>query len=220
MAALIIVLLLIGATITLVILNSINQKKNEQQRTQALQSTAEALDWDFEPAVQANSIAGIERLALFDLGDDNQIKNLMYAEVDGVSTTVFDYVYTVGVKRPTTFFQTVVLFEPEGQSFPEFVLRPEGAFDKMFSAFGYQDIDFDGRPEFSRQYILRGEDEPAIRRIFNDEMLSFYESNPGTFTDAGDNQLFVYRAHHRLAPEEIESYIEIGLQILSLMRAD
>jgi hypothetical protein len=220
MAALIIVLLLLGAIVTLAILNAINRKKTEQERTRALRSKAEAMDWEFEPAVEADSIAGIERFALFDLGHDKQIKNMMYGEVDGARTTMFDYVYTLGVKRRTTFFQTVVLFEPEGQKFPEFVLRPEGAFDKMFSAFGYQDIDFPQRPEFSRQYILRGEDEPAIRRIFNDDLFSFYESNPGTFTDAGDNQLFIYRTHNRPAPGEIDSYIGTGLQILDLMRTN
>lgn len=220
MAALVFFLLLTVAVITLIILRRINQQKEEKQRTQAMHSVAEAFDWDFETTALPLTIHGIERFALFELGHDKEIRNLMYGEVDGVNTTVFDYTYTLGVKTPTTYFQTVVLFEPEDQSFPEFALRPEGAFDKLFSAFGYQDIDFNQRPEFSRRFILRGEDEPSIRRLFNERVLSFYESNPGRFTDAGDNQLFVYRAHHRLPPEEIESDIEMGMQILTLMRGD
>jgi carbonic anhydrase len=164
-----------------------------------------------------NAIPGIDGFGLYDRALDREIKKLMEFEVDGVIVTLFDYIYTTSGKHSTTYFQSVFLFEPGDQSFPDFTLRPEGAFDKMFSAFGYQDIDFCQRPEFSRQYILRGQDEAAIRQTFNDRLLSFYESNPGTFTDAVDNQLFVYRAHHRLQPEEIESHIELWRQILTLM---
>jgi hypothetical protein len=111
----------------------------------------------------------------------------------------------------------VVHFEPAGQSFPEFTLRPEGAFDKMFSAVGYQDIDFGQRPEFSRQYILRGRMKQLFAKRFTDRLLAFYESLPGTFTDAADNRLFMYRPGHRLKPEEIESEAERGRQLLDLM---
>lgn len=211
-------MLVIVAIIGLGVAARIAKKKEEQKRTQEIQSIAEEIGWDFEPAAPANSIPGIDRFALFDLGYDKEIKNLMYGAVDAVNATVFDYIYTLGLKHPTTYFQSVVLFEPDDQNFPAFSLRPEGVFDKMFSAFGYQDIDFSQRPEFSRRYILRGEDESAIRRIFNDRVLSFYESNPDTFTDAGDNQLFVYRAHHRLQPAEIESYVGLALEIPTLMR--
>ncbi|MGZ8842402.1 MAG: hypothetical protein ACXW18_01990, partial [Pyrinomonadaceae bacterium] len=165
-----------------------------------------------------NSIPGIERFALYELGGAKEIKNLMYGAVDGVDATVFDYIYTTGGKHPTTLFQTVVLIEQNDQGFPVFTLRPEGVFDKVFSAFGYQDIDFGQRPGFSSQYILRGEDEPATRRVFTDRVLSFYEEHPGTFTDAGENQLFVYRAHHRLEPAEIEPYLDFALEIPALMR--
>lgn len=214
------VILLIAAIIGLSIAANLSRKKKEQERTQALQSLAEELSWDFESTAPVDTVPGIDRLALLDLSDDRQIKNVMYGQVDGANATVFDYAYTVGVKHPTTLFQSVVLFELDDQSFPAFALRPEGVFDKMLSAFGYQDIDFPERPEFSRQYILRGEDEPAIRRIFDDRVLSFYESNPGTFTDAGDNQLFVYRHRHRLPPADIESYLDFALEIPSLMRHD
>ncbi len=218
MIPLLAVVLLIVGLISLIVAANISKKKKERQRTQDLQLIAGGFGWDFEAALTLDSIPGIERLALFDLEGDREITNVMYGAMDGVEATVFDYIYTVGFKQPTTFLQTVVLLEQNDQSLPVFRLRPEEAFDKMFSAFGYQDIDFDQRPEFSRQYILRGEDEPAIRRIFTDEVISFYENNPGTFTDAGENQLFVYRAHQRLEPAEIEPYLDLALEISTLMR--
>lgn len=211
-------MLLIAAIIGLGVAGNISRKKKEKERTQALELLAEELGWDFESTATVDTIPGIERLTLFDLEEDREIRNLMYGAVDGVNATVFDYIYTVGGKRRTTYFQSVVLLEQNDLSFPAFTLRPEGVFDKMMSAFGYQDIDFPQRPEFSRQYILRGEDESAIRRIFNDQLVSFYENNPGTFTDAVENQLFVYRFHERLQPADIESYVDFALEIPALMR--
>lgn len=212
------VMLFIVALVGLIVAANISQKKKEQKRTQELKVFAEEHGWDFEPGTPVHTIPGIDRFALFDLGHDKEIRNLMYGDFDGVNASVFDYIYTLGSKHPTTYFQSVVLLEQTDQRFPVFTLRPEGVFDKMFSAFGYQDIDFGQRPDFSRQYILRGEDEPAIRRIFNDQVLSFYERNPGTFTDAGEEQLFIYRARERLQPVEIESYLDLALQIPRLMR--
>ena len=89
---------------------------------------------------------------------------------------------------------------------------------KMLSAFGYQDIDFGQRPEFSNKYLLRGQDETSIRHAFNDRVLAFYESYAGTSTDAGGNQLFVFRSGYQVEPQEIPGYVGLGLQLMNLLQ--
>jgi hypothetical protein len=92
-----------------------------------------------------------------------------------VKAAVFDYIYVTGSgKSQQTHYQTVVYLEPVNLALPMFSLRPETLFHRMLSAFGYQDIDFGQRPEFSKQYILRGQNELAIRQTFNDRVLSFF----------------------------------------------
>ena len=143
----------------------------------------------------------------------------MYGEASGIKTAVFDYFYITGSGRSAArHYQTVVYLEPANLALPYFSLRPEGLMSKVLSAFGYQDIDFGQRPEFSRQYILRGQDEPAIRQTFNDAVLSFYESYPGTCTDVGGNQLFLFRVGYEFQPQEIQSYIGLALQVAKLLR--
>jgi hypothetical protein len=205
----------IGLAVFLVIYNN----KREKERTQTLQATAAQLGWSFAAAAPLNMIPSLERFALFNEGHSRQIKNFMYGEASGVKAAVFDYVYVVGHgKHRHTYFQSVVYLEPPSLNVPIFTLRPEGFMQKMLSAFGYQDIDFGQRPEFSRQYILRGQDEPAIRRTFSDRLLSFYETYPGTCTEAGGGQLFVYRSGYRFQPQEVQSFVGLGLQLLSLLR--
>jgi hypothetical protein len=192
--------------------------RKEKERTRVLQAAAGQLGWSFAASAPLNMIAGLERFALFNSGQGRRITNFMYGEASGTKAAVFDYAYTTGSgKNRQTHYQSVVYLEPGNLSLPYFSLRPEGLLYKIFTAFGYQDIDFGQRPEFSRQYILRGQDEQAIRRTFNDGLLSFYESYPGTSTDGGGNQLFIYRGGYRFQPQEIQSYVGLGLEVVNLL---
>lgn len=209
---------ILTVVIGLIVVIGIYSWQKEKERTQALQLAAGQLGWSFAASAPLNMIPGLERFALFNSGQGRRITNFMYGEASGTKAAVFDYAYTTGYgKNRQTLYQSVVYLEPGNLSLPYFSLRPEGFLYKIFTAFGYQDIDFGQRPEFSRQYILRGQDEQAIRQTFNDRLLSFYESYPGTSTDGGGNQLFVYRGGYRFQPQEIQSYVGLGLNVLNLL---
>jgi hypothetical protein len=206
-----------GLLVGLVIFVTVYSRRKEKERTQQLQLTAGQLGWSFAASSPLNMIAGLDRFALFNQGHTKTITNFMYGEASGVKAAVFDYVYVTGYgKNRQAHYQSVVYLEPPYLRSPYFTLRPENVLLKIFTAFGYQDIDFGQRPEFSRQYILRGQDEPAIRQTFNDGLLSFYEQYPGTCTDGGGNQLFVYRGGYRFQPQEIQSYVGLALTALNL----
>jgi hypothetical protein len=112
----------------------------------------------------------------------------------------------------------VIYLEPVDLSVTAFSLRPEHFLDKMLSAFGFQDIDFGQRPEFSRRYRLRGQDEGAIRQTFNDRVLAFFETYPNTCVDAGRNQVILFRSGYRCRGDEIQGYVGLGLQVVNLLR--
>ena len=207
--------LFIGLAVFLIIYN----KRKERERTQALQQLAATLGWSFAADAPLTQIAWLDRFTLFSQGRSRQIKNFMYGQAQGVKAAVFDYIYVTGSgKSQQTHYQTVVYLEPLNVALPMFSLRPETLFHRMLSAFGYQDIDFGQRPEFSKQYILRGQNELAIRQTFNDRVLSFFEGYAGTCVDAGGNQLFIYRAGERFQPPEIEGYVGLGLQAMNLLK--
>ncbi len=211
-------ILFIFLIIGVIVVVAVYSWQKEKERTRVLQATATQLGWSFVASAPLNMIPGLERFALFDSGQGKRITNFMYGEASGIKAAVFDYAYTTGSgKNRQTHYQSVVYLEPGNLSLPYFSLRPEGFLYKIFTAFGYQDIDFGQRPDFSRQYILRGQDEQAIRRTFSDGLLSFYESYPGTCTDGGGNQLFVYRGGYRFQPQEIQSYVGLGLNVLNLL---
>lgn len=194
-----------------------NQKK-ERERTEQLRAVATQLAWKFADVAPFNMIAGLEHFTLFNQGHSKEIKNFMYGEANGVKAAVFDYVFVTGSgKHRHVHRQSVTYLEPATLRVPYFSLRPEGFMTKIFQAFGYQDIDFGQRPEFSKQYLLRGQDEPGIRQAFGDALLSFFESYQGTCVDGGNNQLFVFRAGHRYPPHETQSQLALALNIYALL---
>lgn len=210
------ILVIIGLVVVVAV--AVYAWRKEKERTRVLQAAAAQLGWSFAADAPLNMIPGLERFALFNSGQGKRITNFMYGEASGTKAAVFDYAYTTGSgKNRQTHYQSVVYLEPANLNLPYFSLRPEGFFTKILTAFGYQDIDFGQRPEFSRQYILRGQDEPAIRRTFTDGLLSFFESYPGTSTDGGGNQLFVYRGGYRFQPQEIQSQVGLGLNVANLL---
>jgi hypothetical protein len=209
------VVLIIGGMVVAVVVN----KRRARERTAALKSAASFLGWEFTETAPMNWIPNLEKFALFSQGHSKNITNMMYGEINGVKSALFDYEYTVGHgKHRHTYTQSVVYCEPRNLNVPLFSLRPENTLYKIFQAFGYQDIDFGNRPTFSSKYLLRGADEPAIRSIFNDSLLAFYETNQGISTDGGGNQLFVFRQNYKAPPTESQSFVNWGHHVQNLFR--
>lgn len=213
-------LLVVGVFVVIfgvVIAAVIIARKRAQERTRQLGSVASFLGWQFSPVAEMNWIPNLEKFGLFNQGHSKRIINAMYGALEGVKTAVFDYRYIVGSGRNSrTFEQTVVYFEPRDFNLPFFSLRPERIFHKLIEAFGYQDIDFGNHPTFSSKYLLRGPDEPALRSLFNDALLGFYEANLGLSADGGGNQLFIFQQNYRQPPEQIQAAVNAGLQLQRL----
>ena len=205
------------AFIILMIVLARHRKKVARERTEHLQAVANLLGWQFGQEAPMDWIPGMEKFALFNTGHGKSIKNVMFGHAQGIKSALFDYEYVTGSgKNQRIHYQSVVYFEPRDLTVPFFSLRPENFLHKFISALGYQDIDFGNRPDFSSQYLLRGKDEPAIRNAFNEALIAFYETNPGTSTDGGGNQLFVFREGYTVPPDQLRGFIDWASRLQNL----
>lgn len=205
--------------ITLVVLLFIRARRQAEERRRMLQYVAGQMGWAFAADANASMIPNLGSYYLFSQGHSKKMQNMLYGEVDGGRAAVFDYAYTVGHgKNSHRYNQTVAYFQSGNLSLPFFSLRPENFFHKLFGAFGYQDIDFAQRPEFSKLYLLRGQDEAGIRRLFSDRILSFYETNQRLSTDGGGDQLFIYQENVRVSPENIQQFVQWGRGLAGLFK--
>ena len=191
----------------------------EKKRREALLNLSRLMGYSFTEKGDKSLQASLNHFHLFSRGHSRKIKNVMTRRSDDTDITVMDYRYTTGGgKNSRTWRQTVILYKCSRLRLPAFTLRPENVFHKIGSAFGYQDINFDTHPTFSKQYLLRGAEEQAVRQLFNGERLAYYERHKGLSTEGADDGLVYYRSSKRVPPEKIRAFIEEGAKVLRLFR--
>jgi len=157
-------------------------------------------------------------LKIFDIGGFKKIKNSFSINFNNSKIYFFNYNYTTGGgKSSTTYILTMAVFK-SAKNIPQFYLRPESFWDKIPELFGYNDIDFKHRPEFSKKYYLKSSDEYSVINIFNDELLEFFETHPDYYVESNNGYIAVYR-YGFLEPEKYLDFIENVKKILTLINA-
>lgn len=184
----------------------------DKKRTEAMRQAALALGFTFAERDDAVLAHGFPA---FDRGHSRRAKNVMTGQTGGRPVTLLDHQYTIrSGKNSTTHRQTVAVFENLG-GLPDFSLEPENVFHKIATALGYQDIDFDEHPEFSRHYLLRGADEAAIRAVFNADLLAFLSQEHGWTVQSVGGAVAVLRASKRCDPGQAPAFLADCLRIAS-----
>ena len=210
-------LLIFGAVIVTLVTWSIHV---EGERTQALEAAAKALGWSWAATQPLDAIHGLERFGLFSKGRSRSISNFMAGQKDDVRAAVFDYRFTVGSgKSQSILRQTVVYLRSPALALPTFSVRPENVFHRIGGVFGYQDIDFPERPEFSRRCLLRGPDEFAVRAAFGPEVTRFFERDDGWCADGEGEELVLWRSDTRAGAAEVPGLLASATDLLDRMRA-
>jgi len=192
-------------------------KRREKKRTLILNALAMEIGLDFLPAQDDELLAKMQVFSLFNKGHRREMKNVMKTKTDNVKMTLFDYAYTTGGgEHSRRHTQTVVAFEHDSLSLPKFTLRPEGLFAKIGAAIGFQDIDFDEHPEFSKSFVLKGEDEPAIRKFFDREKLDFFAQMKESYIETA-HSFFIYTRDGRKKPEQIRKFLKEGHSVYTAL---
>lgn len=152
---------------------------------------------------------------LYTLGDGmSTASNVARGKTGAADFFLFDYEYTVsGGRSSTKYEQTVCHFQSGKLKLPELAMRPESLWHKVGSVMGYQDIDFDSHPGFSKSYLLRGKDESAIRSAMRPDLLSFFEGAPGLCVEGAGDTLIVYRERTRTDADDLRSVMEEASEV-------
>ena len=139
-------------------------RRRERERTEAVRRVAETAGLAFQPEADLAAVRSMGDVQLFTRGHSKRVTNLMTGRLGDQQVAVFDYRYTIGSgKSQHTSTQTVVVLPSAQRSLPDLQMAPENPLYKIAEVFGYQDIDIESSPEFSRRYIVKGADEAAIR---------------------------------------------------------
>lgn len=187
----------------------------EQQRRDQLQAVASRIGFVFSARADASLWGRVSGLSLCSKGHGRTAHNAMHRRIHDIDVTLFDYRYTTGSgKHHQIHHQTVALFETDRLRLPRFTLCPQHFFHRIATALGSQDINFEAHPVFSESYRLQGPDEEGIRRLFDEETLLYYTRHPDLHTEGDGRRLIVYRARSRVDPQQMEAFLQQGLDVL------
>jgi hypothetical protein len=191
-------------------------RRHERERSETLRNFARGGGFEF--AAQGD-LAGFPT-HLLKHGRRRRMRNVMTRTDPDGETLVFDHEYLRQAGKNSSWDrETVYCARRDRRSLPVFQLRPENVLDRIASALGWKDIDFDSRPDFSRMYLLRGPDDAAIRQVFGVEPLAFLEKHPGWHVEGEAGWVAVYRKDRRVAPDSIAEFLDEARQVDELFRA-
>jgi len=190
------------------------------KRKREFEQCAAQMGFSFNPAVTKEVFSDLSQFKLFSKGSSKRARNVLERDSHNIRCSIFDYSYTVHSGNSTsTYTQSVLCFRSPLLRLPYFILRPETVFDKIGSLVGMKDFDFDDTPEFSKKYVLSGEDEDEVRMAFNQELRRYFETHPHMHMEAKDDKLIIYRNARRIKPVEMREKLEIAFEIFNLLKS-
>ena len=192
----------------------------EKQRTEKLKKISELMGLAFYPKGDQSLIDRLSEFHLFSQGYSGKIKNMLHGQIQQAEIAIFGYQYKIRGSRssPATLRQTVIYFHSSSLNLPRFALRPEQLFHKIGQVIGYQDVDFESHPMFLQRYLLRAYDEKGVRRVFTDQVLSYFEQQRGVSTEGDGEQLIFYRSRKSIAPDQVRPFMEEGFRVFELFK--
>ncbi len=207
-------IIVIGGIIVLVGSGLWFSHRAAKKRREGFIAIAESMGLACSPEGDSELLQKFSNFNLFSQGRSRSMKNVIQGDSGEVNIAIFDYEYTIGSgKNQRSHRQSVVsLHSPQIQC-PDFTMRPEGMLDKIGSALGFQDIDFDTHPKFSKMFVLKSSNETATRAFFTAKVLEFFETKQGISVEAATGSLFFYRPSRQIKPEEVKDYLAQAYEV-------
>jgi hypothetical protein len=188
----------------------------KKKRAAALERVAQELGLEYASTGTEDFVAGFGPFQIFSRGRAQKAYNLMQGATGDRGLAIFDHQFTTGHGKSTKVWRyTVLCIRFDGPAIPTFQVRPENLGDKIVGWFRGNDIDFDTHPEFSKRFLLNGEDEAAVRDLFTPQVLEYFEAKKTLSAEAIGQTLLIYR-QGKVPPQQIGDLLAEGLEVLAL----
>ena len=208
-----------------------------RRHARAMKQFSGTIGFSYMPHVEDDEafLQSFSRLPLFTRGRTRDVWNIMKGRVQDFEVNVmeFRYSYNSSSTKSTgeVSTQTVVILESDLLNLPSFSLTPHKTStelgNKFFSAlmpaltqFIPQDINFDSYPLFSKLYLLQGtrKNEDAVRKLFNRDVIRYYELQKGLCTDGAGSTIMCYSLGEQLGPEDIPPFIDQSIEVCEMFQ--
>ena len=140
-----------------------------------------------------------------------------------VSWEIADVTFNEGQAFTAETFNTTLMVLKLNRKIPVFTMEKEGMFEKLFDrvmAFtGYKDIDFQMYPDFSKKFLLMGNNEKEIRSFFTEDMIRFFENHQIFHLESNGEALIIFDRIKLARTDETIEFIDYAKELAKLLDA-
>ncbi|MCH2193137.1 hypothetical protein [Kordia sp.] len=140
-----------------------------------------------------------------------------------ISWEIADVTFNEGQAFTAETFNTTLMVLKLNKKIPIFTMEKEAVLEKLFDrvmAFtGYKDIDFKMYPDFSKKFLLMGNNEEEIRSFFTEEIIRFFENHHIYHLESNGEALIIFDKIKLARTDETLAFIEYGNKLASLLDA-
>ncbi len=212
--------LFIVGVVALVAIIALASWWRERMRRKAFAEMARTLGLTFKPHKNrglAKHYGFIDKIAQ---GSQRYVFNLMYGDYRGYHVAAFDYHYAThstdskGRRRTHHHYLSFATLR-HPMNAPELHIKPEGFFSKVGQALGFDDIDFES-VEFSRAFVVKGQDKRFAYDICNARMMEFLLDHKDLMLEF-ERDIIALVAERRFKVGDIPGRLDLLVQIPRLI---
>lgn len=139
----------------------------------------------------------------------------------GVSWEIADITFNEGHAFSAETFNTTLMTLKLNEKIPIFTMEKEGVLEKIFDRVmtftGYKDIDFKMYPDFSKKFLLMGNNESEMRSFFTDEIIHFFEKNQIYHLESNGEAIIIFDKIKLARTDETVAFIDYGKKLAKLL---
>jgi hypothetical protein len=198
--------------------------KAEQARRAELSALADRLGFQFHPDADGDLDDEYAQFEIFRRGHSRAALDTLVGtlEVDGhpCAARCGDFRYRVthstGKSTTTTTYRfSYLMVKVPWRHTPPLLVRPEGIFDKLAGAFGFDDIDFESA-EFSRRFYVKSSDKKFAYDVIHPRMMEFLLAQQPPMLDLEGGAICCSDGQGRWEPAAYEARIAFVRQFFGL----
>lgn len=196
---------------------AIYSHKKEQERRERLQGFADRFGLYYDPGKVRGFDDQHPQFSFLRHGSNRYAHNILTGEWQGREVTAFDYHYETHStdskgRRTTHHHRFSAALVRSGFPLRSMTIRPEGFFDKIKAAFGWDDIDFESA-EFSKRFHVSSKDRRWAYDVLTPRTMEFLLENPNRELYF-EGYILAVRSDRGLEPEEVEGLLNMGGTVL------
>lgn len=192
------------------------------QRQKRLRNLATEKDYQYTSQVDWNTDY-LKKFHFFEIRPIERKYNCLkgtFKDLD-VSWEIADVTFNEGQAFTAETFNTTLMILKLNKKIPVFTMEKEAVLEKIFDrvmAFtGYKDIDFEMYPDFSKKFLLMGNNESEIRSFFTDEIIRFFESHHIYHLESNGEALVIFDKIKLARTDETIAFIDYGKELATLL---